>query len=564
MTVSYIIPAQALAPRPRILSLSAMLMGLYILAASRSGKSRLLGRELVWQGYYWELPQIVFDATGIGTIDNFLDKLIRQLQYVEKWYDKRLLRRIKYVNMASTSHIVPFPLLYETGHERSLLHIAERYINVIRLSYPALLEAQVQGFPPLHYIAVHTHIVLTAFGLPITVAEDLLRHPEEWQKTGKFAEAVTRYPGAAASVAFFQDEFIPARPADRGRLLNPYFEKIFTINLDVNLRCQFGALKPGIDWEEVEAEGLTVLLDFQDEIDTDMRRFKLLWVFSSLFEYIKRRGRIQQPLAITIDEFQAMAYKVTEGTNPLAQLLDEFIQQYLRGQNIWLTVSHQSIEQIDDQLRNTLLSLGTYLFGRAATMPEARILADVLYRTNPYVVKHWRKVWRSQPLIGTGGHHTNEYEVIDFEPEFMNLEEQQEEAKRIAGLGLFQFLCRPAVREGEVNQEVIPLSIANLDGNEKTGQYQFPNYARVARLRAALEAQAGIPAESIIKELESCLPPERRARTLLPSRQTRQQPTQVRQEKPRQTGNEAPVAAPETRTASAQPPPPITRRVRLS
>jgi hypothetical protein len=273
----------------------------------------------------------VFDATGIGTIDNFLDKLIRQLQYVEKWYDKRLLRRIKYVNMASTSHIVPFPLLYETGHERSLLHIAERYINVIRLSYPALLEAQVQEFPPLHYIAVHTHIVLAALGLPIIHAEDLLRHPEKWRNNGTFAEAIRRNPACAPSVTFFQDEFIPARPIERRRLLNPYFEKIFTFNLDVNLRCQFGALKPGIDWEEVEEEGLTILLDFPEETDPDMRRFKLLWVFSSLYEHIKRRGRRERPLAITIDEFSAMAQKVTAGTNPLAQLLDDSFSNTFGG-----------------------------------------------------------------------------------------------------------------------------------------------------------------------------------------------------------------------------------------
>jgi hypothetical protein len=231
--------------------------------------------------------------------------------------------------MASSGYIVPFPLIYMTGAERSLLHVAERYLHVIRLSYPQLLEAQVQGFPPLHYIGVHTHILLAALGLPITLAENLLRNPEKWRNTGKFAEAVRRYLEAAASVAFFQEEYIPARPADRRRLLNPYLEKIFIYNLDVSLRCQFGAATPGIDWEEVEAEGQTILLDFSDELDPEMRRFKLLWVFSSLYEYIKRRGRREQPLSICIDEFSAMGNKVTEGTNPLATLLDEFIQQYL-------------------------------------------------------------------------------------------------------------------------------------------------------------------------------------------------------------------------------------------
>jgi hypothetical protein len=296
---------------------------------------------------------------------------------------------------------VPFPILYQTGSERSLLQIAERYLNVIRLSYPALLKAQVQGFPPLHYIGVHTHIVLAALGLPITRAENLLRHPEEWRQSGKFAEAVKHYPEAAPSVAFFQEEYIPSRPAERRRLLNPYFEKIFTINLDVNLRCQFGALKPGIDWEEVEEEGQTILLDFRDETDPEMRRFKLLWVFASLYEFIKRRGRREKPLALTFDEFSAMAAKVTAGTNPLASMLDEMIQQYLRGQNIWLTVAHQSVNQIDEQVRNSLFSLGSYFFGRTGTMSEARFVADLLYKRDPYFMKYWHRVWAHEPVINS-------------------------------------------------------------------------------------------------------------------------------------------------------------------
>jgi hypothetical protein len=295
----------------------------------------------------------------------------------------------------------------------------------------------------------------------------------------------------------------------------------------VNLRCQFGALKPGIDWEEVEEEGLTVLLDFREETDPDMRRFKLLWVFSALYEHIKRRGRREYPLAITIDEFSAMAYKVAEGTNPLAELLDEFIQQYLRGQNIWFTAAHQSIEHIDDQVRNSLFSLGTYFFGRA-TLPDARLLATVLFKRDPMRVKHVHKVWGKEdppPLMlgysrfgyaRSPGRYpdshpwepTFPYYVLDTEPgAYMSLEDQQEEAANlIADLGLFEFLCRPAISEGEVSHAVIPVSIANLDRDGETGEYQFPNYDRVARFRSALEAKDGIPAAAILKELESALP----------------------------------------------------------
>jgi hypothetical protein len=209
-----------------------------------------------------------------------------------------------------------------------------------------------------------------------------------------------------------------------------------------------------------------------------------------------------------------MAAKVTNGTNPLAQMLDEFIQQYLRGQNIWLTVTHQSVSQLDEQVRNSLFSLGNYFFGRAGTMSEARLMADLLYKRDPYFVKYWHRVWASAPIIYpyTGRIIGTNHFVIDHRPEFMPLEDQQEIAARsIYELSLFEFLCRPAIREGEVSKEVIPISIANLDRDKETGEYQFPDSDRVARFREALAAKSGIPAASILKELDAALPAPRAA-----------------------------------------------------
>jgi hypothetical protein len=100
MTRMPTLPQDDASPPVLSLSPSARLMALYLLAASRSGKSRFLGRGLVWSDFFYEIPQIVIDATGIGTIDNFLDKLITRLQYVLKSQDKGILRRIKYVNIA--------------------------------------------------------------------------------------------------------------------------------------------------------------------------------------------------------------------------------------------------------------------------------------------------------------------------------------------------------------------------------------------------------------------------------------------------------------------------------
>ena len=61
-------------------------------------------------------------------------------------------------------------------------------------------------------------------------------------------------------------------------------------------------------------------------------------------------------------------------------------------------------------------------------MPEARILADVLFRTNPYQVKQIRRVWgRGENL--RSGLATNV--VIDQFDEYMSLTEQQEEYAKL-------------------------------------------------------------------------------------------------------------------------------------
>jgi hypothetical protein len=302
-----------------------------------------------------------------------------------------------------------------------------------------------------------------------------------------------------------------------------------------------------------------VAIDCRGETDPQLKQFKLEWIFSTIYEYIRLRGRRQQPLGLIIDEFASLCHKVPSGENPMATMLDEFINQYMRNHHIWLTVAHQSLYQLDEDLRNTLLSLGTYVFGRAATMSEARLLADVLYKRDPYLVKHWRKVWMSggslygRPLAPF---------VADEEPEFMSLEEQQEEAARgIAELRLFEFLLRPALGEGEVSKTVIPISIANTVRDTETGEHQFPDQEAVAKFRSLLTAHAGVSLRTLLAEQDALLASLSRQQP----RQTRQQPPHIGHGKNHQQGAEATSGqTPGAPPAPAKPTLPTQRRHVLS
>jgi hypothetical protein len=90
----------------------------------------------------------------------------------------------------------------------------------------------------------------------------------------------------------------------------------------------------------------------------------------------------------------------------------------------------------------------------------------------------------------------------------MSLEEQREIfAQRIKGLGRFRFLFRPALAEGHIGSAVLPLSIRDLDRDKATGDYQFPDSHLMARVRAALAKQSGIPLARLLQEQEKRLPP---------------------------------------------------------
>jgi hypothetical protein len=237
-------------------------------------------------------------------------------------------------------------------------------------------------------------------------------------------------------------------------------------------------------------------LDFRN-VRGENRRFKLLWVFAYLYEWIKARGRRDKPFCLIIDEFVALTQKMQVGENPLAVELDEMIQQYMRASQIWLTIGLQSPHQLDEQLRQTVLSLGTYLIGQAATMDGARLLADALYLRDPYWVKHWRAVW---------GRPRGPLEVIAEEPEFMPLEEQTELfANRIRKLRQYQFLLRPAASEGTISTNVYPIDISTVTTDPVTGEVHFPDRELIGEFRSILAAKTGKPIKQLLQEQETSL-----------------------------------------------------------
>jgi hypothetical protein len=449
-------------------------MGLLLTGASGSGKTTLVGLlalQLLRLGY----PAVCLDPTGTLS-EALLSLLLRSLQHVPLDEHAAIWRRIRYIDVGNPDVITPFPIYYRREGE-TLREVAERFIDTLRLANPNLVKQASVTWPSLRRVGINTGMVLASLGFQLTEAEDLLFNTLDWEKSGLLQEAINRNPEAAPAVRYFRESYLPLSRSAKNQLTSAFLDHVFTFALDPKLQLLFGASTPGLDLDAGEEDGEFVILDCKHVTDPEARRFVLLWIFQYLFPHIKARGRRQHPLGLLIDEFAELAQPVTDGVNPLAVRFDEFIQRYMRNHRIFFACAFQSINQIDHQLRNTVLSLGNMVVGHTGTMEEARVLADVLFRKDPMRIKNVTHAWGRHETppwyswrLSTRAIETGEYFPLEAIPHYMSLDEQHEEAAiRISRLGLFHFLCRPALREGEVSEAVIPISIERIVRDKKPG-----------------------------------------------------------------------------------------------
>ena len=407
------------------------------------------------------------------------------------------------------------------------------------------------GAAPLTKIGTYTGIVLYALGFQITEAKSLLSDPTAW--FDRFSQAEKRYPSSAEAVRFFREEYCRMRPSERERLTTAFLDRIFPISLDKRLRAMLGASQPSFGLDDASAKQETILLDARRVRDPDLRRFLLLWVFTYFFEWVKTQGRRRQPFGLILDELVAMTSKVIAGDNPFGQELAEFIHQYQRNAQIWCSVAFQSPLQLDSEVRETVLSLGTLILGQAPTKNAARVLAEHLCFPNPQHIKHERVIQRNPYSIG-GVTRVPEPQI---EPVFMPLNEQLElYVQRMQRLPRYSFLLRPALSEGEISTEVHRIHIRDIDRDRETGEYSFPHQGLMERLRATLAAKHGTPVHVLLAEQEKRLQPTAARPTPAPTTNGKPPLLATEQHAPR-------PEIPETEAAS-QPPPAIRHRRRIS
>lgn len=482
--------------RLAVLSDTIRALGLLLIAAKGAGKSRFLGRILLLQDAYREVPTILIDFGE--TINNFLSKLAELPQEVQE----RIWPRVLYVDMVGRDgYVSGFPLYYRIDSE-SLYQIAQRPLDVIKKADPYLQEAPIHGWNPLWLIGTHAGIILAALGYQIAEMESLLTHPHEWE--GRLQEVEQKYPEAARSVAFFR-RYMKWPSERRLSRTESLLIKAATFTLDPTTLAMFSASQQTINIYDVIDTRQIVLIDMSGVIDGERRRFMLMWLISYVMSFIKHRGpgHHHSPLSLVIDEFSLLTHD-----EAFSQELDEMINVYSRSHRLWLTIASQSIGQFSEGTQRALLSLGTQCFGAVPDMESALKLAQWFGNFDPNRIKYNHPIYMmdkdyTNPVaVGRRGvGYEKKAEAIDYRPEFSPLSEQEYQlAKRLRSLKRFSFLIRPAREEGTVDTQLYPITIKNFDKDI------WVDPEIVEKAKRILRKRSGIPVAQQLSSITSRVP----------------------------------------------------------
>jgi hypothetical protein len=454
-------------------------MGIRWVGAKGTGKSRGLGRRLVLGDFDNRVPLVILDPVG-KTIDNFLDCLVRRPGDRQRADGARL----RYLDMGGTTGFVaPWPI-YHRRPTDSLFAAADRPIEVWRRSDPALSGAPVQGLNAIANTGHMVGMILAGMGWRVTEAETLLRDPRafEGHLLALGGQSAELYRKLKEPIEWLLSLPKPTTSEWRNQT-NSYLNKVRALTLDDTARALYGAAERCVDWQEVVEDRLCLLVDFRGIRNLDHRRFGLLWVFHDLIDFIRTREQTAPPVSLVIDELTYFLPKGQQQQEVLAADFAELAAVLSRNRGVWLTVTHQELNQLSRDMANALMGMGTQIFGSTSDLETgAEVWAK---RFDPYEPELVKKA----SLVGKGIYRTTEFSIN----EQLRLAAQQ----KYQDLPTFNFWAAVSRREGELGRNPQRFTIPTGDWVQEE---------KVARARQLLAERHGRKIEDVLAEIDGRIP----------------------------------------------------------
>ena len=456
------------------------------------GKSTLLFL-LAW------LDAVVYDKplVAILPISQVFDLFATQLALLHPSDQAAIWPKIRYVPLAgypvepgaptSEWYVLPTGLYapFGVGAEDAFA-ISQRLPETLLKLEPQLAEASVQGYRAVWKASTQAGRILLTLGLGISHMAEMLTGIDTplWQR--RLDEALQRDPSVADAVAYFRTEYAAWTPGRRDERTHALMTRLSTFASPL-MQAQFGPSFWAVPWEDVFEQKLKVFIDISHEHAEATRAFKMLFLFLSLVDAIKRYGAAHagdrvHPISVIVDEIAVLA----GGKNsPMAADLDAFINTYSRNYNIHFATSFQESYQIEDpKILDTLLSLGTKFFARMTDPTSARLIADRALPYDPYRVKE--TVYHRVGGI-RGWDEARDYYFS--KPEQIELGRQ-----RFDNLEALEFLVSRTAKEGAKPLPVHPYSL-------RAFRLRPPDSACVADVKRRLVLRDGVKVKDVLAQL---------------------------------------------------------------
>lgn len=375
------------------LPVDGLTMGSLFIGKQGSGKTTALSRHIVENFIkYPDRATFVLDPKGANTKEIFT-----QLARKPNW--KTLSKRIVYDDLGNPDWVVPLPEfshMYGTSFDEQAHRVA---VNLQNLA-PEL----VKGAPFIAGLGLQ-QIAPQLFRIESAIS-DKFDETKTWQVTESNAllsskpllrRMVAKYgPKVPKAQEYFAREYFPL--SDNERELRTYAIRSLLGPTEADeIRAKLGYYRPGWTPREAIKNGLMVIVD-GDRLNNRkaVQHYLFTQIFSLIMAEINKRHPADpndQPVSLILDEVYSL-FKIPSMAPEIAQLAPQY-----RSRKLQLYIVLQELEQMSEELRPHVWSLGNIVCFGIANFDEAYKIAQQLFKYDPKTIKMDPRSGRSPPIV---------------------------------------------------------------------------------------------------------------------------------------------------------------------
>lgn len=368
-------------------------MGTLYIGKQGSGKTTSLSQHLVENfKKYPDRATFVLDAKGSNSKEIFA-LLARE----PNW--ETLSKRIVYDDLGNPDWVVPLPEfshLYGTTIDEQAHRVA---INLQNLA-PEL----VKGAPYIAGLGLQ-EIAPQLFRIESSISDEV-RENEIWQVTETRAllssipllkRMVAKYGHKVPKAKeYFEKEFFLLSQNEK-ELRTYAIRSLLGVTESPEIRARLGFHQPRWTPREAIKNGLMVIVDGSRLANRKaVQHYLFTQVFSLIMAEINKRAPADpndKPVSLILDEVYSL-FKIPSMAPEIAQLAPQY-----RSRKLQLYIVLQELEQMSEELRPHIWSLGNIVCFAISNFDEAYKIAQQLFKYEPQTIKMGSKSDTGQPIV---------------------------------------------------------------------------------------------------------------------------------------------------------------------